>query len=299
MDLMVSLGIWLFVMTLFLVDTEITLRFVGRYADPHLRLGWWTALLLVPWVTLLLSPLRTWAAAGLALAAAWGLVRHAAAYRVLRRRLPGAPEGVVERVRALAREFGVRQLPKILYDPSDRMEPAAVGLFRPALVLTPSALDLPEQDFRAVVAHELAHALRRDPLRLWAGGITGAVLGWHPLIRRACRLFTLEVEMAADWQAAAWAGDRRAYALALGRWGLRRHGDHGSPVGAAFATAPADLLPRLHYLLDPTAAAPHLRPPLGLRDPGPGRRGSGAARWAHLAMAAAYTALCAVMTRVF
>lgn len=103
---LVSLGLWLFLVTLFLLDTLVTLTFLGRYAEPAVRLGWWTALLLVPLVTLLVSPLWAWAAPAVALAAAGGLIVHGAAYRVLRRRLTAAPAEAAERIRALAEGSG-------------------------------------------------------------------------------------------------------------------------------------------------------------------------------------------------
>lgn len=298
MGALVTLGIWLFVVTLFLADTEITLRFVGRYADPAVRLRWEAVLLVVPVATLLVSPLWLWAAAALTLTTLVALALHGVAYRSLRRRLTTAPADAAERIRSLAESFGLRRPFAILYDPVDQLEPATVGLIRPALVITPSALALPEPDFRAVMAHELAHIARSDPLRLWACGISRALLGWHPLARRAARLFALEVEMAADRQAAAWTGDRRAYALALGRWGLRRHGGAGAMRGVAFAGVSAHIVQRLTYLVDVHGPAPHLEPPLGLAGAGPRSRWTGSLRWAHLAMGLAYTLLFAVMARL-
>lgn len=296
---LVSLGLWLFLVTLFLLDTLVTLTFLGRYAEPAVRLGWWTALLLVPLVTLLVSPLWAWAAPAVALAAAGGLIVHGAAYRALRRRLTAAPAEAAERIRALAEGFGLRRTPAILYDPADQLEPATVGLLRPALVMTPSALSLPEPDFRAVVAHELAHFVRRDPLRLWACGVARVLLGWHPLARRAADLFVLEVEMAADRQAVSWTGDRRAYALALARWGLRRHEGPVAMRGVAVAGASAHIVQRLTYLSDPEGAAPHVKPLLGFAGAGPHSRGRAWVRWGHLALGIAYTLLFAVLARLF
>lgn len=298
---LVPLAVWLGFITLFLVDTQTTLRFVGRYADPAVRLGWHAVLLGVPVVTLVLSPLWRWAALVLALAAALALALHCGAYGALRRRLTAAPAGVADRVRSLARAFGLRRPFAVLYDPADRLDPATVGILRTALVLTPSVVALPEADFRAIVAHELAHIARRDPLRLWACGIVRALLGWHPLVRRAAEQYALEVEMAADRQAADWTGDRRAYALALGRWALGRHGA-GRPLrgGAfAFASASSGVVQRLAYLADADGAAPHVVPPLGLGAARPGSRWAASARWGHLAMGLAYTLLFAAVARLF
>jgi Zn-dependent protease with chaperone function len=87
-------------------------------------------------------------------------------------------------------------------------EPVAfvVGWFRPTLFVTSGLLARPVDEVAAVLAHERAHAERRDPLRRLA---TGVLLGFHlPGIADALeRRLGLTQEMAADEHAAGELGD--------------------------------------------------------------------------------------------
>ena len=235
---------WLVIVSLFLADTQLTLRLIGQQAEPAARQGWAAALLLVPLITLLLSPVGAWAALVMAGAGLLRLGLHVVGFCRMKARLAEAPAAEVARIRQLAGEFGLRFPVTVLLDPTDQMEPATMGLLRPALIVTPSVLALPESEFRAVMAHELAHVRRRDPLRIWACGVARTLLGWHPLARQVADLFLLEVEMAADQQAVRWTGDRRRCALALGRWALRQAGRR-VPAGVVYAGASSHLAHRL------------------------------------------------------
>jgi len=159
---------WLVIITLFLADTQITLRFVGQHAEPAVRQGWAAALLLVPLVTLLLSPVRAWAVLAIAGVALLRLGLHVVGSRRMMSQLVRTPAKEVARIGRLADEFGLRYPVTVLLDPTDQMEPATMGLLRPAVFVTPSALALPEEEFKAIIGHELAHVRRRDPLRIWA-----------------------------------------------------------------------------------------------------------------------------------
>ncbi|HWI64199.1 MAG TPA: M56 family metallopeptidase, partial [Symbiobacteriaceae bacterium] len=140
--------------------------------------------------------------------------------------------------------------------------PAVVGLRRQTLVLPPAVLGLPEFDLRAVLAHELAHVSTRDSQKLWLAGIGRTLLCWHPLARIGLDALRLQVELAADARAAAWLGDARGYALALGRWGLANAGSRTAPAwGAALAERPAELTVRIQTLLEPGPVAGELRLP--------------------------------------
>lgn len=288
---------WLFIISLFLLDTHLTLRIISQHLDPAARLGWASVLLLVPIVTLVLSPAGGWAAVAVAGVALLRLAFHIAGCRTMMAGLVPAPADAAARIRRLAAEFGVHRPLTVLFDPSDQMEPATTGLLRPVLITTPSVLALPEAEFRAVIAHELAHVVRRDPLRIWACGVARTLLGWHPLARMAADLFALEVEMAADQQAARWTGDRRRYALALGRWGLRQAG-RAALAGAVLAGASSQLVHRITCLTDEDDPAPHLRAPAWLVVGRSRRRWPGRLGWYHLPMGAAYTLLYLAVTRL-
>ncbi|MCA9056017.1 MAG: hypothetical protein KDA75_19425, partial [Planctomycetaceae bacterium] len=65
-------------------------------------------------------------------------------------------------------------------------EPGAWGIVRPT-ILIPQALEstLTRDELRSLLAHELAHLLRRDPLWLWIGRSIREVCWWQPLNRVA------------------------------------------------------------------------------------------------------------------
>ncbi|HYH83747.1 MAG TPA: M56 family metallopeptidase [Longimicrobium sp.] len=64
---------------------------------------------------------------------------------------------------------------------------------------------------RAMLAHETAHLLRRDPLWLWAASVAASVFWFQPLLRTCLR----GLRAAAEYQCDAWAAGRAgAFALA-------------------------------------------------------------------------------------
>ena len=80
-------------------------------------------------------------------------------------------------------------------------EPGAWGIVRPT-ILMPEALEstLTRDELRSLLAHELAHLLRRDPLWLWVGRSICAVCWWQPLNRVALRSWRQCAEhLCDDW----------------------------------------------------------------------------------------------------
>ncbi len=121
-----------------------------------------------------------------------------------------------------------------------------VGL--PAWVAT----DLTAQQRQAVLAHELAHLARRDPL--WRGAcLLAATLGWpHPLNFLALRRLDALMELACDQAAAPDAATRHALAQSLVRCAERVRGATATP-GLLPAMAAPDaqaLLARMRRLLE-------------------------------------------------
>jgi Zn-dependent protease with chaperone function len=137
-------------------------------------------------------------------------------------------------------------------------EPLSVtaGLLSP-LVLVSTGLRnrLSPGQLRAVLAHEHAHARRRDPLRLLAVALLGAAHGPATRRRLAADL-ALACEEAADEAAAAEVGDRTLVAesiLAV----ERLLGTHGRQVGLAMGMAGCAAEARVEALLrDPLPAKP-------------------------------------------
>jgi|CXWL01.1.fsa_nt_gi Zn-dependent protease with chaperone function len=77
--------------------------------------------------------------------------------------------------------------------------PIARGVLRPEICLPQRvAADLPAEQQRAVLAHELAHHLRRDPLWLLGGQLLAALLWLQPLNRLAVRRLRAGAEILCD-----------------------------------------------------------------------------------------------------
>ena len=109
------------------------------------------------------------------------------------------------------------------------------GLFRPQIYLSPSLIDiLDDQELRAVLLHERHHLSTRAPLRGLMLEAWNRTLGWLPPVRGAllARLATLEIE--AD--AAAIAAGVPPSTLASA---LLKCDPHAPAAASAFSTAAA------------------------------------------------------------
>jgi beta-lactamase regulating signal transducer with metallopeptidase domain/predicted nucleic acid-binding Zn-ribbon protein len=98
---------------------------------------------------------------------------------------------------ALAARLGLRRQAHVVF--SDRVRtPMAGGIWRP-LIFLPSSADGWSADRREIVlAHELSHLARRDPLRHLAARLTLACYWFHPLAWLAARQSSLAREQACD-----------------------------------------------------------------------------------------------------
>src|SRR5439155_12889806 len=109
-----------------------------------------------------------------------------------------------------------------------------IGWLRPRVyVARELAGALPDAELNAVLAHEQAHVVRRDPLRLAALRFLACTLFWLPALRRLADDVTDEAEIAADDIAA---GDQplvlASAILRVASWRDLRAG----PLGAIGAT---------------------------------------------------------------
>jgi beta-lactamase regulating signal transducer with metallopeptidase domain len=166
--------------------------------------------------------------------AAWELFRLVAAVvavgRIRRRSVVVADVTLLAEVDALRQTLGLRS--RVAVHESAAVGTAAtVGWRQPVILL---AADWPvwrPAERRAVLAHELAHVLRRDYLVNLAATACRAVHFYHPLVRRLVARLRLSQELAADAAAAAAAGGKAAYLRALARLALRQ--DAALVAGAA------------------------------------------------------------------
>jgi bla regulator protein BlaR1 len=118
-------------------------------------------------------------------------------------------QGLADR---LADGLGVPH-PRVLVRLSSHPVAFTCGIFRPAIVLSTWMIEhLDPQEQESVLAHELAHALRRDYLGIWLATVLRDAFFYLPTSRAAYRQLWNEREPACDDLAAALT--RRPLALA-------------------------------------------------------------------------------------
>ncbi len=168
-------------------------------------------------------------------------LRAGPAAELFARRLAEGPDGRIQ----LARErITLVRAPHLT-------APITRRLFRPEVCIPPRAeRDLLDEEIEAMLAHELAHARRRDPLLLAACRAAEVVLFFQPLLQLARRKLVEEIEILCDDRAARTTGDPAALASCLAEvatWMVA-----GSPEARAIAMAAgrSKLERRVGLLLD-------------------------------------------------
>ncbi len=200
-----------------------------------------------------------WAQALLALwlvGALIGLARLAFALRALH-------EGLAERfaleagplARTLAelrREAGLRRHVRLSCAPG-LAAPLALGWLRPEIcVPLRAATDLTPEQQRGMLAHELAHLVRRDPLWLLACRALEGLLFFQPLNRLARRELQATAEYLCDDWAAARSGGGLALASCLAEvagWFAHGSAPRTPALAAGMASRPSALSARIERLL--------------------------------------------------
>jgi beta-lactamase regulating signal transducer with metallopeptidase domain len=103
--------------------------------------------------------------------------------------------------------------------------PSVVGVLRPRILIPPSAADsLHTAELESVLAHELAHVRRRDPLAGIAQALIESLFWFHPAVRALGRRVRAEREHCCDELVVRAVGNPVAYARALTALELVRHG---------------------------------------------------------------------------
>jgi beta-lactamase regulating signal transducer with metallopeptidase domain len=138
----------------------------------------------------------------------------------------------------------------------------ASPLLAPGRVLCLPAwcLDLPDDEARAVLGHELAHLRRRDPAWRLLAAVVKALLWPQALNRVALQRLDLLAELACDAAAAQPSGQRLALAQSLLRCAEALRSEPAGPAlacGAAGQGSP--LLARVRSLLKPETETPRER----------------------------------------
>lgn len=159
-----------------------------------------------PGATSLLHQMAPWLVGGITLGAMIGLFSVIGALAVLRQRLAGRQRlrdgSLVAQLDRLRRSAGLRR-PVELAVANKVRTPMAVGIWRAQIVLPPEAAEaLSSEQQEGLLAHELAHVVRHDPLWRIVGLLFERVLFFQPLNRLAsARISTYAEYLCDDWAA--------------------------------------------------------------------------------------------------
>ena len=123
--------------------------------------------------------------------------------------LPRAP--MPQSLRAAARRAGIARLRCLA---GTDLTAFCAGLLRPCVYVTTATAKLNTNELDAVLAHEAAHARRRDPLRRLLTRAAADVMFWFPLLRWWLRTHVENAEIHADKAAIEHAG-RQGLAAAM------------------------------------------------------------------------------------
>jgi len=93
--------------------------------------------------------------------------------------------------------------------------PVTVGILHPRVLLPPTSREWPSSKLAAVLAHELEHVSRRDPLLLFLAHVNRCVFWFHPLAWWLERTLAVTAEHACDDAGANAMGEARQYAGVL------------------------------------------------------------------------------------
>lgn len=171
-----------------------------------------------------------------------------AARRQLAGRIPIVDGVLFARIQTLAREVGLRRLPQVSV--SAHLA-GPVTLPNGEICIPAWAYErFPRHQLDAMLAHEMAHVLRRDAFWLSVGLALQAVLFFQPLHVVARRRCALLAELAADDWAAAQAGNGRALAECLGEFAEIMGEARDPAFAAAMASGRSSLVRRVKRLLD-------------------------------------------------
>jgi len=102
-----------------------------------------------------------------------------------------------QRLRELGTQFGVPRLPALLEN-SETASPLCLGVYKPTIILPAKWPAWSRHELRAALAHELAHAQRRDVAWQWLACWACTVYWFHPLAWWGAWRMRVEREVACD-----------------------------------------------------------------------------------------------------
>ncbi|MCY4571175.1 MAG: M48 family metalloprotease [Gemmatimonadetes bacterium] len=193
----------------------------------------------------------------------WTLLRAVRFQRSLRKAAWVAPAELQREAAEIGRNLGMNRIPEV-HTTSARVSPMVWWTGGKVRVLVPQFLldALDRDELRAVLAHELAHARRRDYLVRWLEWLACSVFWWNPVAWWARRQLRTAEEWCCDaLGVAALKSGPRSYARSLLR-AIELMSEARTVRAPAFASAadrgsnPRTLRRRLEMIMTRKAGAP-------------------------------------------
>ncbi len=181
----------------------------------------------------------------------WLLLGIAAVRRQWLRSQPVLNREVLELVDVLRAELGCVR-PVEVRQCDDLATAATIGWRRPVVLLSSDWPTWTNQQCRAVLAHEIAHARSHDFLALLFGQLGVMLHLYHPLLHWLMNRLRLEQELAADAVAASVTGGQRAYLSAIAELALQSQGRPMSWPARTFLPTDTTFLRRIAMLRNST-----------------------------------------------
>ncbi len=195
------------------------------------------------------EPLLPWISAAWVCGVALLSVRHFAGWRrmgLIRRNGTNARPELQQNFAGLLEKFG-RGAGVRLLESADAAVPMLAGLFKPAVLLPLRVVSgLGAREIEAILAHELAHLVRRDAWSNLAQVAIETLFFYHPAMWWIGRRARQERENAADDLTLEVCADRRVYAEALAQLAEMHLGPQ-----AALAATGGSLLARIRRIVRP------------------------------------------------
>ena len=141
--------------------------------------------------------------------------------------------------------------------------PTAIGFFKPVVLIPNWTLgELPAEDLKAIVLHELAHLRRGDDWTNLAQKLVRIVFFFHPAVWWIERRLALEREMACDEVVLAETANRRAYAECLVSLAEKSFMHRGVAMAQSLIGRARETSLRLARILDTAPVAPRVFKPV-------------------------------------
>lgn len=107
------------------------------------------------------------------------------------------PQTELASLTEIAQELSLHRTPRLVLGAPDAV-PMVWGVWHPCLLLPEGFQDWPQAKLRAVLLHELAHLLRRDPLALMLGQLARVLHWFNPLAWLTLNQMRADQERACD-----------------------------------------------------------------------------------------------------